>query len=105
MTALDEAVKRVEDCIANADAHGFSVATAFASDLRMLIEVVRAEGFVLVPREPTQAIIDRMTASISLDGLPSPEAEPDPDYDDDMRRAYRAMIAAAPSPTNGGKDG
>lgn len=62
--------------------------------------VVERENWVMVPKEPTQEIVDRMTASVSLDGLPSPDAEPDDDYADDMRRAYRAAIDAALTSTH-----
>lgn len=58
-------------------------------------------GWRLVPEEPTPEMIDRMTASVSYDDLPPAGAAPDPDYSDDMRRAYRAALAASPAAQGG----
>lgn len=52
--------------------------------------------WVLVPREPTQNMVDWGTTAINYDGPTPLLPEPDHDYDADLRRSYRAMIAAAP---------
>jgi len=45
------------------------------------------EGFVEVPKEATQAMLDAATSTTSGYG------GPDHDYDDDVRDHYRAMLA------------
>jgi len=63
-------------------------------DIRALAQC-DAGSHVLMPRDPSQQIIDRMTASISVADIPTPDDPPDRDYDYDMRKAYRAALAAA----------
>ena len=55
------------------------------------------DGWVLVPREPTQAMIDAATESLTGIG-----AGADHDYDDDARSMYAAFIRALPQPTGDG---
>lgn len=54
-----------------------------------------------LPSEPTQEMIDRMTAAIDCVDVPTSDDPPDRDYDYEMRKAYRALYAvlqpAAPS--------
>lgn len=50
-----------------------------------------SEDWVLVPREPTEEMVDAATESLTGSGVP------DGDYSDDFRRALRAALAAAPS--------
>lgn len=52
-------------------------------------EYLAAEGFVVVPAVPTQAMLDAATSTTSGYG------GPDHDYDDDVRAHWSAMLAAA----------
>lgn len=67
-----------------------------------IIAALAAEGMVIVPKVPTQAMIDRATASHTWDDPTHPDASPDHDYDEDTARVWRQMIIAAhalPTPT------
>jgi hypothetical protein len=63
-----------------------------------LTEGPHSAGWVLVPREPTQNMIDWGTTANSYDGPLPLLPEPDHDYDADLRRCYRAMVGSAPTP-------
>lgn len=72
-------------------AHGEYTAMQLFTKLRAALSIPAAEdGMVLVPREPTKAMIDAAIAEHADNELSS------------YQSIYRAMIAAAPSSTKEG---
>lgn len=61
-----------------------------------ILDLFIPPGFCIAPLEATEEMIARGTAAISYDDLPPPDARPDIDYAEDVRREYRAMIAVRP---------
>lgn len=82
---LAEAAPRCYDdrCCCIGDGERFECLTGSTPN-----EVARAA--IAAMREPTEAMVDAATESIT-----GPGTGPDHDYDDDMRRGYAAMISAA----------
>lgn len=58
-----------------------------------VISALTAEGYMVVPMEPTDVMVSRGSAAVSYDALPPDDARDDPDYFDGVRRIYRAMLA------------
>jgi hypothetical protein len=91
-----------EDMLRAMDGRRYEGAQREREALRLALtpspDAVQSGDWVLVPREPTPEMVRQMTAAISYDGLPPANSPGDPDYAEDMSRAYRAMLAAAPAP-------
>jgi hypothetical protein len=89
--ALADNAYPAADGSADIDNHAIPIIEATLRNVaeRFLTAALAVDGVALVPKEPTQAMIDEATGIAGGDGVP------DEGYDEDIRRIWLAMLAAA----------
>lgn len=95
MSARDEAIERaLMEAWCNRPDAGIS-------DVRAFDAALSAAGYAVVPREPTPHMVNRGLVRADIDWRAASEDEAL--SDDEARRIYRAMIAAAQEATDDAK--
>ena len=105
--AVNEAVSRAYDAgfrvaanwMERDDLHAACGSQAYAEDKAAALRLAVPEGFVVVPREPTESMVEAICAAHAAGGWPDGYGK----HAQGLHRAhaqigYRAMLAAAPKP-------
>ena len=97
MDSLTEKIEAICERVERGELAAINATDAILSTLTPDTRFTGADGreMVVVPVEASEAMLRMGTAALSYDDLPPADAAGDPDYTDDLKRQYRAMIAAA----------